>query len=82
MMYSLQWGQTTPKISGTGMVNTHILDDSSITDEDLQADLQHYPLRRYGEPRDIALAITYLLSDAASWVTGTNLVIDGGLSLQ
>ncbi len=65
-----------------GMVNTHILDDSSITDEDLQADLQHYPLRRYGEPRDIALAITYLLSDAASWVTGTNLVIDGGLSLQ
>jgi NAD(P)-dependent dehydrogenase (short-subunit alcohol dehydrogenase family) len=57
MMYRLQWGQTTPKISGTGMVNTHILDD-------------------------IALAITYLLSDAASWVTGTNLVIDGGLSLQ
>jgi NAD(P)-dependent dehydrogenase (short-subunit alcohol dehydrogenase family) len=45
-------------------------------------DMAQYPLKRYGEPEEIAYAIIYLLSDAASWVTGTNLVIDGGRSLK
>jgi NAD(P)-dependent dehydrogenase (short-subunit alcohol dehydrogenase family) len=36
------------------------------------------PLGRIGLPEDIAQAVLYLASDEASWVTGTNLVIDGG----
>ncbi len=36
------------------------------------------PLRRLGEPSDIANAAVFLCSDAASWITGTHLVIDGG----
>jgi len=36
------------------------------------------PLRRLGEPDDIAKAALFLCSDAASWVTGHTLVIDGG----
>ena len=36
------------------------------------------PLARIGTPDDIAQAILYLVSDAASWVTGTTLVVDGG----
>ncbi|MBV8463321.1 MAG: SDR family oxidoreductase [Acidimicrobiales bacterium] len=36
------------------------------------------PLRRIGEPDDIAAAALFLCSDAASWVTGATLVIDGG----
>jgi len=36
------------------------------------------PLGRIGLPEDIARAVLYLASDEASWVTGTNLVIDGG----
>jgi 3-oxoacyl-[acyl-carrier protein] reductase len=40
-----------------------------------------YPLRRLGEPADIAGAVAYLLSDDASWVTGQTLVVDGGLSV-
>jgi NAD(P)-dependent dehydrogenase (short-subunit alcohol dehydrogenase family) len=36
------------------------------------------PLARLGEPEDIARASAFLLSDAASWVTGSTLVIDGG----
>lgn len=36
------------------------------------------PLRRLGEPEDIAGAATFLVSDAASWITGQTLVVDGG----
>ena len=38
----------------------------------------HLPLRRLGEPEDIARAIVFLVSDAASWITGHTLVVDGG----
>ncbi|NUR44431.1 MAG: SDR family oxidoreductase [Streptomyces sp.] len=40
-----------------------------------------YPLGRVGEPADIAAAITFLASRDASWITGTTLVVDGGLTL-
>lgn len=40
------------------------------------------PLRRLGEPADIARAATFLCSDAASWITGTTLVVDGGALLH
>jgi NAD(P)-dependent dehydrogenase (short-subunit alcohol dehydrogenase family) len=35
-------------------------------------------LRRIGEPDDIASAALFLCSDAASWITGATLVVDGG----
>lgn len=38
----------------------------------------HLPLRRLGEPQDIANAALFLASDAASWMTGHTMVIDGG----
>ncbi|QTZ90601.1 SDR family oxidoreductase [Streptomyces auratus] len=41
-----------------------------------------YPLARLGVPEDIGGAAAFLLSDAAGWITGQNLVIDGGLSLN
>lgn len=40
-----------------------------------------YPLKRLGEPPDVAGAVAYLLSSDAAWVTGQTLVIDGGLTL-
>jgi len=40
-----------------------------------------YPLGRLGVPADIADAVSYLLSDEASWVTGQLLVLDGGVTL-
>ncbi len=64
-----------------GMTWTKLITDGSLTDEQLQEDMNRYPLKRYGDPKDIALAIIYLLSDASSWVTGTSLKIDGGFSL-
>lgn len=41
-----------------------------------------YPLKRLGVPEDIGGAAAFLLSDQAGWITGQNLVIDGGLFLQ
>ena len=38
------------------------------------------PLQRVGTPMDIAAAVLYLVSDAGSWVTGQNLVVDGGVT--
>jgi NAD(P)-dependent dehydrogenase (short-subunit alcohol dehydrogenase family) len=39
-----------------------------------------HPLGRLGEPRDLADAFVYLVSDEARWVTGTALTVDGGLT--
>jgi NAD(P)-dependent dehydrogenase (short-subunit alcohol dehydrogenase family) len=42
----------------------------------------HVPLRRLGEPDDIGGAAVFLASDAASWVTGQMLAVDGGMLLR
>lgn len=41
-----------------------------------------FPLRRIGEPEDVAGAVAYLVSDDAKWVTGTVLVVDGGVTAK
>lgn len=64
-----------------GMVNTKLIQSGTISEEQYKLDMEKYPLKRYGEPEDIALGIIYLLSDASSWVTGHSLVIDGGYTI-
>ena len=64
------------------MVKTELLDTlDSITAEDFGKNESKYPLG-YGEPNDVAFAAIYLLSDATKWMTGSEIVIDGGLSLS
>ena len=46
-----------------------------------QAILQNTPLERMGTPEDVAAAVRYLSSDAASFVTGEVLLVDGGLGM-
>jgi len=64
-----------------GMIDTGIFEGSAITEQDLIEDRKRYPLGRYGKPEDVAYAAIYLLSDASTWVTGSNLLIDGGYTL-
>ena len=65
-----------------GMIDTRILDGSSITPDFLTAEMARYPFKRFGKPEEVAYGIIYLLSDASSFVTGTGIVIDGGFTLQ
>lgn len=64
-----------------GRVNTPMLENNDgirgINDEGVK----RYPLGRYARPEEIAWAYVYLLSDASSWVTGTDFIIDGGLHI-
>jgi NAD(P)-dependent dehydrogenase (short-subunit alcohol dehydrogenase family) len=61
-----------------GMIHTNIFEAGVISQEQLEEDMQKYPLKRYGKPEEVAYAVIYLLSDASKWVTGSNLLIDGG----
>lgn len=64
-----------------GMIETPLIHRGTLTEEQLQEDAKRYPCGRYGRPEDVSNGAIYLLSDASSWVTGTSLFIDGGISI-
>jgi len=49
-------------------------------DDDLRSLARMHPLRRVGEPADVAAAVAFLASDDASWITGINLPVEGGMT--
>lgn len=55
---------------------------NSMTNEDLENYLKSFPLKRFGQPEEIAYATIFLLSDASQWITGTSIRIDGGVTLK
>lgn len=65
-----------------GFVETGILGDSAIGEEQLAKHQNNYPIGRFGKPEDIAYLSVYLLSDASQWMTGSLLTIDGGFSIK
>lgn len=62
------------------MVWTDLIFKGGITEEELKEDEKRYPLKRYGTPDDIANLSIYLLSDASSWMTGSNIKLTGGVN--
>lgn len=62
-----------------GVIKTKMLDCYS--EEDLQALADETPLGRIGATTDVANAVKFLISDDASFITGQNLVVDGGIIL-
>jgi len=66
-----------------GVVHTPMLDRVLGGDAELAARFARLePLGRFGQPEEVAAAAAWLLSDAASFVTGHCLVVDGGLTVQ
>ena len=82
--YAVELGHKRIRVNGVspGMVETPLIHHGTYTQEQLDADKLKYPLERYGQPIDVAHAINFLLSDAASWITGHCLVIDGGITAR
>ena len=65
-----------------GMIDTGIMRGGAITEEQLAEDAKGYPLKRYGKPEEVAHTVAFLLSDASSFITGSEIVIDGGFSIK
>ena len=66
-----------------GVVETEMTNKmfENLSEDSKKAIIEMHPLG-LGKANDIAYACTYLLSDVASWVTGTNLIVDGGYSAR
>lgn len=60
-----------------GFIATDMTDE--LTDEQRQAMLSNIPLGRYGDAKEVALAVSFLASDASSYITGQVLQVNGGL---
>ncbi len=65
-----------------GVIETEIFDEGQISKDQLAEDIKKYPLKRHGKPEEVAYAAIYLLSDASIWMTGNNMILDGGYTLS
>ena len=61
------------------LTNTPLAEKLLSSADKQEASAKRHPLGRYGQPDDISTAITFLLSDESSWMTGQVIGIDGGM---
>jgi 3-oxoacyl-[acyl-carrier protein] reductase len=61
-----------------GFINTDLASEAGENSESIRSHGQNVPMGRMGEPIEVAYAVSFLLSSRASFITGTELVIDGG----
>lgn len=69
----------TVNVVAPGFVTTDMT--AGLDEKQVEAILGHIPLKRAGTPDDVAHAVLYLASDAAGYITGTVLPVDGGLAM-
>jgi cyclopentanol dehydrogenase len=65
-----------------GPIETDMIQDTLSDPDMLELRMQRLPLGRVGKPEEIAYGVIYLASDESSFVTGSELVIDGGTTAQ
>jgi NAD(P)-dependent dehydrogenase (short-subunit alcohol dehydrogenase family) len=76
--YNIRINAVAPAVVETPVYNTFLSDDQ--VKEVLPTFNAFHPLGRNGQPRDVADAILFLASEQASWITGTVLPVDGGVT--
>ncbi|MBY9080754.1 SDR family oxidoreductase [Paenibacillus sp. HN-1] len=82
--------ETAPKIRinsiAPGMIDTNggmYMDTvNRMSQEEVQKDIEQYPMKRYGTPDDLTGMVAFLLSSESSWITGQTFVVDGGRTLK
>lgn len=79
--YNIRINSVHPSYTWTPMVQ-HLGDNTGDRDAFYDALGEAHPLGRPGVPMDIAWGVLYLASDESTWVTGSELVIDGGLTAR
>ncbi|WP_040495934.1 glucose 1-dehydrogenase [Ilumatobacter nonamiensis] len=79
--YNIRVNSVHPSYTWTPMVQ-HLGDNTGDRDAFFDALGEAHPLGRPGVPMDIAYGVIYLASDESTWVTGSELVIDGGLTAR
>jgi NAD(P)-dependent dehydrogenase (short-subunit alcohol dehydrogenase family) len=61
------------------VVDTPIHVSRGMSLEQVEAMGEMHPMKRVGQPKDVAAMIAFLLSDESSWMTGTVIPVDGGM---
>lgn len=82
MKAAMDWGKRGARINtiSPGIVVTPLAyDEFNAAGDAYQQMIESSPAKRVGNPAEIATAAAYLLSDEASFITGTDLLIDGGM---
>lgn len=76
-----EWGPRGVRVNclGPGWIETQLSSGLRNDGEFFESSIEQIPLRRWGRPDDIASAIAFLASDAAAYVNGATLYVDGGL---
>lgn len=68
-------------ISPGDIITSMAYDANPNLKDNLEEIIKKYPLRRLGKPNDVANVVLFLASDKASFITGQNIIVDGGLTI-
>ncbi|HKA48505.1 MAG TPA: SDR family NAD(P)-dependent oxidoreductase [Candidatus Dormibacteraeota bacterium] len=80
---AVEWGPggATVNAVAPGIIRTPLIQEYADANPDkVEAGIAHTPLRRLGDPADVADVVLFFASDAARYVTGQTLVVDGGMT--
>ncbi len=77
---AIEWAKDgiTVNAIGPGAIDTPMVDEAQMSEEEKQGMLARIPLKRMGRPEEVSAAVVFLASDEASYITGSTLFVDGG----